>query len=139
VPQPELSHEGTIEVICIDFGVTHAVPLTCVRTVDFPGIQAQCVREWPPLITKFFLADIVAPKGKKSGSRWSEKAMTLLKSNILNQTLQAEFIGWCDDIEGLRLFDVNNQSLAMIMIQEKLGVAAPNDRETSPELINDGE
>ena len=71
VTQSKLSHAGTIEVICIDSGDTHAVTLAFVRTLDIPGTKAQHVRECPPLATKFILADIVAPPGRKSGSHWS--------------------------------------------------------------------
>ena len=46
-------------------------------------------------------------------------------------------MGLCNGIEALRLFNCENQLLALIMIEEDLGVASPN--EASPESINDGE
>ena len=60
--------------------------------------------------------------------------MTYLKTNMLNRTLKAEFLEECmsDDIEGLRMLDSNNQSLALCMIQDNLGVAVPNDCAASP-------
>ena len=58
-----LSHAGTIEVICIDSGDTCAVALTFVQTLDIPGTEAEHVREWPPLATKFILTDMVTPRG----------------------------------------------------------------------------
>jgi tudor domain-containing protein 1/4/6/7 len=124
VPQPELSHEGTIDVICIDSGVIHAVPLALVRNLDFPGIEAKHVREWPPLATKYMLADVVAPKGRKSASHWSEPAMQFLKVHVENRDWKAEPMGMYGEYQVVRLLDGKNQLLATIMIQQGLGVAA---------------
>ena len=124
VLQPKLSNDETIEVICIDYGDTHTVPLAFVRTLDIPGTEAEYVREWPPLATKFILADIVAPQGPGSRSHWSEPAMMFLKVHVENRNWKAEPLGMYGDYQGLRLFDSNNKLLATLMIQQELGVAA---------------
>ncbi len=124
VLQPKLSNDETIEVICIDYGDTHTVPLAFVRTLDIPGTEAEHVREWPPLATKFILADIVAPQGPGSRSHWSEPAMMFLKVHVENRNWKAEPVGQYGEHQGLRLFNSNNKLLATLMIQQELGVAA---------------
>lgn len=124
VPEPKLSHAGTIDVICIDSGDTHTVPLAFVRTLDIPGTEAEHIREWPPLATKFILADMVAPRGPGSRSHWSEPAMMFLKVHVENRTWKAAPMGMYGEHQGVRLFDSHNQLLATIMIQQGLGVAA---------------
>jgi hypothetical protein len=124
VPHPKLSNAGTIEVICIDSGDTHAVPLAFVRTLDIPGIEAEHVREWPPLATKFILADMVAPRGPGSHSHWSEPAMMFLKVHVENRDWKAEPMGMYGEHQGVRLFNSHNQLLVTLMIQQGLGVAA---------------
>jgi hypothetical protein len=123
VPRPEVSHAGTIEVICIDSGHTHAVPLAFVRTLDIPGIEADHLRETPPLATKYMLADVVAPNGRKS-AYWSEPAMMFLKGKVENRDWKAEPMAMYEEYQVVRLFDVNNQLLVTLMIEQGLGVAA---------------
>ncbi len=123
VLQPKLSDDETIEVICIDYGDTHTVPLAFVRSLDIPGTEAEYVREWPPLATKFILADIVAPKGPGSRSHWSEPAMMFLKVYVENRNWKAEPLGMYGEHQRLRLFNSNNKLLATLMIQQELGVA----------------
>ncbi|KAI9557952.1 hypothetical protein GHT06_014704 [Daphnia sinensis] len=124
VPELKLSHAGTIEVFCIDSGDTHSVPLAFVRTLDIPGHEAEHIREWPPLASKFILADMVAPRGPGSRSQWSEPAMMFLKIHVENRTWKAAPMGMYGEHQGVRLFDSNNQLLATLMIQQGLGVAA---------------
>lgn len=124
VPELKLSHAGTIDVFCIDSGDTHTVPLGFVRTLDIPAKEAEHIRDWPPLATKFILADVVAPRGPGSRSHWSEPAVMFLKMHVENHTWKASPMGMYGEHQGVRLFDSNNQLLATTMIQQGLGVAA---------------
>ena len=84
VPLPKLSQTGTLDVICIDSGDTFAVPLAYVRTLDIPASAAEHIREWPPLATKFILADMVAPRGPGTQTHWSEPAIRCSSSLIIS-------------------------------------------------------
>ena len=105
-----MSHAGTIEVICIDPGDTRAVALAFVQTLDIPGTEAEHVREWPPLATKFILTDMVAPRGPASCSHWSETAMMFLKVHVENFTWKAAPMGMYDEHQGVRLFLIHTIS-----------------------------
>jgi hypothetical protein len=65
-------HTRTLQVFCIDYGDTHVVPLSFVRTLEIIEKEAEHVRHWPPLATKCCIADIVsAPGSPGSHSCWS--------------------------------------------------------------------
>lgn len=124
VTELKLSSSGTLEVFCIDTGATHLVPLAFIRTLDIPGPEADCVREWHPLASKFLLADVVAPRGPGTRSQWSEPAMMFLKLHVENQTWKAVLLGIYDGVQGVRLYNNSNKLLATSMINQGLGIEA---------------
>lgn len=127
VPSLILDVSGKLEVVCIDNGKTHSVPLSSVRTLDtsIPGSIAENIRNWRPLSTKFILADVSAPVVPGCSNRqWSAAALTFLKKNVQSQTWKAALLGAYGEHLGVRLFDSNNQLLAKYLVDQKLGVAA---------------
>ncbi|XP_032782253.2 tudor domain-containing protein 1 isoform X2 [Daphnia magna] len=124
VPKLKLSLSGTLEVFCIDFGDTHSVPLAFVRTVDFPGSEAEHIRNWPPLASKFNLADILAPYGNKSNAQLSLPAMFFVKTHMVNRTWKAVTVGAYDGHQCLRLFDFTNQLFVTTMIECGMAIAS---------------
>ncbi len=89
VPEPKLSTLGTLQVFCIDTEETHSISLSLLRTVDFAGIEADNIQQWPPLANKFILSDVVGPRRPGSGSQWSISAMFFLKTHLENRTWKA--------------------------------------------------
>lgn len=115
---------GTLEVFCIDSGGTYLVHLACIRTLDIVGYEAETLRTWPALATKFMLADVVAPCSAESFSRhWSEEAMLFLKAQLENHTWKSELTGMFGNYQGVKLFDSHNQALAAVMVQQGFGIA----------------
>lgn len=122
IPNVKLSQHGTIDVFCIDIGSYHTVPLTIVRTLNFPGDEEENLRNWAPLATSFLLADIVAPLFE-TGCEWSDTTMMFLKMHIEKNFWKTTLIGKNEKYQSARLFGPNNQLLATVMIERKMGVA----------------
>lgn len=129
VPEPKLSPLGTLQVFCIDTGETHSIPLSFLRTVDFAGIEADHIRQWPPLASKFILADVVGPRGPGSGSQWSISAMFFLKTHLENRTWKAVPLGNFAGHQGVRLFDSSNQLFVATMVQAEMCVPSQTYQE----------
>ena len=92
----KMDHQGMLEVICIDSGTQSSVPLGFLRSLQIPGREATTLREWPPLASKFILADVVAPRGE-----WSESALIFLKSRLENHTWKAATLGCYNGYTGI--------------------------------------
>ena len=129
VSEPRLSPLGTLQVFCIDTGETHSIPLSFLRTVDFAGIEADHIRQWPPLASKFILADVVGPRGPGSGSQWSISAMFFLKTHLENRTWKAVPLGNFAGHQGVRLFDSSNQLFVATMVQAEMCVPSQTYQE----------
>ncbi|KAI9557904.1 hypothetical protein GHT06_014656 [Daphnia sinensis] len=139
VPKLKLSSSGTLEVFCIDSGDTHSVPLSLVRTADLPGSEAEHIRNWPPLASKFSLADIVIPFENKSNTQRSVPAMFFMKTHMVNRTWKAVIVGAYDGHLCLRLFDFTNQLFVTNMIRRGMGIASKTYNEALKmcEIINE--
>jgi tudor domain-containing protein 1/4/6/7 len=121
--QAKFSHAGTLKIFCIDYGDTHVVPLTFVRTLDIPGIEAEHVRNWPPLATKCRLADVVAaPVSQGSHSCWTDQTMMFMMVHALDRTWKAAIVDIHDDKMGMRLCNSENKLLATLMIEQDVGI-----------------
>lgn len=124
IPDVKLSENGTLDVFCIDTGKLHTIPPNFVRILNFPGNEEENLRTWAPLATKFLLADIIAPHELFSSShQWSESAMMFLKMHVEKHIWKAILIENYKESQSVRLFGSNNQLLATIMIERKMGVA----------------
>ncbi|EFX87075.1 hypothetical protein DAPPUDRAFT_235975 [Daphnia pulex] len=140
VPESKLSPLGTLQVFCVDSGKTYSLPLSFVRTVmDLAGIEADHIRQWPPLATKFILADLVGPRGPGSGSQWSIPAMFFLKTHLENRTWKAVPLGIYAGHQGVRLFDSENKLFVASMIKVELGVPSQTyqDALTMSKVLNE--
>ncbi len=93
VTEPKLSPLETLHVLCIDNRKSYSIPLPLVRTVNLTGVEADHIRQWPHLVTKFILADIVGPRGPDSGRKWNKTAMFFLKKYLENHTWKGELLG----------------------------------------------
>lgn len=120
----KLSENGTLDVFCIDTGKLHKIPPNFVRILNYPGNEEENLRTWAPLASKFLLADITAPRESFSSShQWSEAAMMFFKMHVEKQIWKAILIENYKEGQSVRLFGSNNQLLATIMIERKMGVA----------------
>ena len=119
--QLKLSPIGTLEVYLMDTGATQQVPLAFIRMLDIPGREAELIREWSPIATRFILADIVAGG---PNNQWSDLAISVLKCIMENCTWKAVILGYHNDCKGVRLYDHNSQLLVTMLIQKGLGFAA---------------
>ena len=94
-----------------------------MRTLDIIQKEADQVRDWPPLATKCCIADVVAAPGSPgSHSCWSDETMMFLKVHAEDRSWKAVYVGLYEDKMCMRLFSSENKPLAMLMIEQDLGV-----------------
>ena len=129
ISEPKLSPLGTLQVFCVDNGETLSVPLSSLRTVDIAGVEAENIRQWTPLASKFILADIVGSQGTGSANQWSIPAMFYLKTHLENRTWKAVVLGTLAGHQSVRLFNSANELFVATMVQAKLGVPSQTFQE----------
>ena len=125
VKQHELDPDQKLKVQLVDSGASYCVPLASLRTLeDISGKMAEHIRERQPIAFKFVLADIVAPTElMDTNCQWSEKAISFLKSDVLNHNWTAIFLGTYKECQTLRLFyPLEHHLLATTMIRQGFGI-----------------
>ena len=125
VKQLELDPDQNLKVQLVDSGASYCAPLSSLRTLeDIPGKVAEHIREREPVAFKFVLADVVAPiELMDTNCQWSEKAISFLKSDVLNHNWKANLVGNYGDCQVLRLFyPLQHHLLATTMIRQGFGI-----------------
>ena len=119
IKQLEPDTDQKFKVQLVDSGASYCVPLSSLRTLDISGKVVKHIREYQPIAFKFVLADIVAPRH----GQWSEKAISFLKSEVLDQNWTANLLGYYKECQVVRLFHpCHHYPLATSMIQQEFGV-----------------
>lgn len=115
VSQPKQDLDGSLEVFCIDSGSKHVIyDKNDLRTVEKTGSAADDIHQWPPLASRFVLADLVQPL-RDTGSHWSVREMAIFGAKMISKTWTAVPIDFVNECQSVRLFDAKNQPLVNLL------------------------
>lgn len=130
-----------VQVICIDSGTPQVVHINDMRAANFPGAEAQNVREDPPLAVKYMLADLVTPVGGWSDEdiqffkvhlitfhalyifQWSQILCSYFQEKLESHTWKAQFLGILQGVQRVRLYSEENEPFPAC-VEKNLGVGS---------------
>ncbi len=115
VSQPKQDLDGSLEVFCIDIGSRHVISdKKDLRTVEKTDSAADDIHQWPPLASRFVLADLVRPL-RDTGSHWSLRELAIFGAKMNNRTWTAVPLDFVNGYQSARLFDATNQPLINLL------------------------